>query len=138
MEGSDDKPSIPPKEEVSSGNYNYVPCPIECLPPVDNRTFFHHFYSRAADHQASIWGPRLPKKLGPSLPTMTPGWGIHLQESPDWPLFAALNFVCLLLSGLVAGIYSWKTKDTPTGVAIGAWLTATQVMGVTAVFFWWT
>lgn len=68
---------------------------------------------------------------------MTKGWGIHLEESPDWPLFAAANFVSLLASGLVAGIYSWKTGDTATGVAIGARLTATQTMGMTAIFFWW-
>jgi hypothetical protein len=85
-----------------------------------------------------IWGPRLPRKLGPSLTSMAPAWGIHLEERPDWPLFAAVNFISLLASGAIAGIYSWKTKDTPTGVAIGAWLTAVQAMGVTAVFFGWT
>jgi hypothetical protein len=85
-----------------------------------------------------MWGPRLPRKLGPSLTPMAQGWGIHLEERPDWALFAAMNFFSLLISGAIAGIYSWKMKDTPTGVAIGAWLTAVQAMGVMAIFFWWT
>jgi hypothetical protein len=69
---------------------------------------------------------------------MSHGWGIYLEERSNWHLFAVLMFVLLLSSGVVAGIYSWKTKDHPTGVAIGAWLTAVQTMGVAAVFFWWT
>jgi hypothetical protein len=137
MDGSIDVPSIPPEEEVISGNYNYDPCPME-EPIIDNRTFFHHFYSPASKHPDMMWGPRLPRKLGPRLTTMTPGWGIHFEERPDWPLFAAMNFISLLVSGMIAGIYSWKTADTATGVAIGAWLTATQTMGMTAVFFWWS
>jgi hypothetical protein len=68
---------------------------------------------------------------------MAQGWGIHLEERPDWPLFAAMNFILLLVSGMVTGIYSWKMKDTQTGVALGAWLTAVQTMGLTVVFFWW-
>ncbi len=86
-----------------------------------------------------MWGERLPWKVGPSLVVpMSQGWGIQLEESPDWPLFFALMFLILLMSGLVAGIYAWQTKDHQTGVAIGAWLTTVQAMGMSAVFFWWT
>lgn len=85
-----------------------------------------------------MWGMRLPWKLGPALAPMAQGWGIHLEERPDWPLFAAIMCLFLLLSGLVAGIYSWKTGDNQTGVAIGVWLTAVQAMGMTALFFRWT
>lgn len=84
-----------------------------------------------------MWGPRLPRKLGPDLVPMAKSWGIHLEESTDWALFAVLNLICLLVSGAIAGIYSWKTKDTQTGVAIGTWLTEVQAMGVAAVFFVW-
>lgn len=69
---------------------------------------------------------------------MAQGWGIHLEERPDWQLFAGFMFLFPLLGGLVAGIYSFKTGDHATGVAIGAWLTAAQPMGMTALFFWWT
>jgi len=107
-------------------------------PPIDSRTFLHHFYASETDHPDLMWGSRLPWKLGPSLGPMDKGWGILLEERPDWPLFAALMFPFVLLSGLVAGIYSWKTGDNQTGVAIGAWLTTVQTLGMTAVFFWWT
>lgn len=84
-----------------------------------------------------MWCMRLPWKLGPGLTPMAKGWGIHIEERSDWPLFAAFMFLFLLLSGLVAGIYSFKTGDHQTGVAIGTWLTAVQAAGMTALFFWW-
>lgn len=124
---------------MQAGNYQYAPCPIDG-PPIDSRIFFHYFYAPASKHPDSLWGSRLPWKLGPSLGPMAQGWGIHLEERPDWPLFAAFMFLFLLVSGLVAGIYSWKTGDNQTGVAIGAWLTTVQATSMTALFFWetWT
>jgi len=134
--GSIGQPSIPPEEEVNAGNYKYDPCPID-EPSMHYWTFLHHFYSPASEHPDILWGPRLPRKLGPSLTPMNQGWGIHLEEGPDWVLFTVLNLIFLLVSGGIAGIYSWKTKDSQTGVAIGAWLTAVQAAGIAAVFFWW-
>jgi len=84
-----------------------------------------------------MWGPRIPRKLGPGLTPMSHGWGIFLEERPDWHLFTIIMFFFLLLSGMVAGLYSWRTQDHQTGVAIGTWLTAVQTMGGAAVFFWW-
>ncbi|KAF7672560.1 hypothetical protein GT037_009591 [Alternaria burnsii] len=128
-------PSKPPATEVRH-NYEYDPCPIE-LPPMNSRVFFHHFYAPKSHHPDVFWSERLPWKVGPALGPKEIGWGIHFEENPDWPLFAALMCLLLLLSGAVAGIYGWKMKDAQTGVAIGAWLTSVQVMGITAVFFWW-
>lgn len=134
--GTLEAPSLPPASEVSH-NYNYDPCPID-EPPIDSRTFFHHFYAHASQHLDTIWSERLPWKVGSALESKAHGWGIHLEERPDWPLLAALMCVLLLLSGAVAGIYGWMMGDAQTGVAIGAWLTSVQVMGITAVFFWWS
>jgi hypothetical protein len=129
-------PSIPPPTEVKH-NYDYDPCPME-IPPMDSRVFFHHFYAPTSQHPDVFWGNRLPWKVKPLLGPSNHGWGIYLEESPDWPLFAALMCFLLLLSGVVAGIYAWKMDDAQTGVAIGAWLTSVQAMGITAVFFWWS
>ena len=96
----------------------------------------HHFKAPASKHPDTIWGPRLPWKLGSEVKTMEQGWGIHLVEGPDWPLFWALMATILVLTGLIAGLYSWKTGDSQTGVAVGAWLTAVQGMATPAVFFW--
>ena len=106
--------------------------------PMDSRVFFHHFYAPKTEHPDVFWSERLPWKVGPALEPKDVGWGIHLEESPDRPLFAALMCLLLLLSGAVAGIYAWLMKDNATGVAIGAWLTAVQTLGITAVFFWWS
>jgi hypothetical protein len=105
---------------------------------MDSRVFFHHFYSPRSQHPDPFWGKRLPWKVKPPLGPSNHGWDIYLEESPDWPLLAALMCLLLLLSGAVAGIYGWKMEDAQTGVAIGAWLTSVQVMGITAVFFWWS
>lgn len=130
-------PCIPPEREVKAGNYVYLPCPMDEI-PIDSNLFMHHFYRPASQHPDALWGERLPWRLGPSLVPMAKGWGVHLVERPDWPLFAAIMSLCSLLSGMIAGIYSWKTGDHSTGVAIGAWLTGIQAMGITAMlFFWW-
>ncbi|CVL07632.1 uncharacterized protein FMAN_14509 [Fusarium mangiferae] len=134
--GTIDSPVIPPKEEVDAGKYVYTPCPIEEI-PMYSRTFFHHFYSPASKHPYAFWGMRLPRKLGPKLGPMTQGWEIHLEERPDWSLFTLLMFILLLLSGLIAGLYSWRTGDHQSGIAIGTWLTSVQAMGITALCLWW-
>jgi hypothetical protein len=103
---------------------------------MDSRTFFHHFYAPPEQHPESFWGERLPWKLGDSLLPKEQGWGIHLEEQPNWSLFALYMAMLMLLSGLVAILYSLKTGDSQTAVAIGAWLTTVQGMLMTAVFFW--
>ncbi|OWY45676.1 hypothetical protein AALT_g10501 [Alternaria alternata] len=136
VDGTLETPSFPPESEVRH-NYDYNPCPMK-VRPMDSRVFFHHFYAPKTEHPDVFWSERLPWKVGPALEPKDVGWGIHLEESPDRPLFAALMCLLLLLSGAVAGIYAWLMKDNATGVAIGAWLTAVQTLGITAVFFWWS
>lgn len=66
------------------------------------------------------------------------GWGLEITEDRNWMLFVVASIVILLVSGAVAGIYAWRTDDKTTGVAIGAWLTAVQMLSVTLVFWRWT
>ncbi|KAH7078860.1 hypothetical protein BKA63DRAFT_488567 [Paraphoma chrysanthemicola] len=41
-----DKPlSLPPEDEVKRGAYHYHECPMDPLPPIDHRTFFHYFWN---------------------------------------------------------------------------------------------
>lgn len=104
---------------------------------MDSRTFFHHFYAPAEQHTGSIWGERLPWKVGPALEPKAHGWGIHLEEHPYWPFFTALMFGVVFLSATAAGIYVWRTGDSQTAVGIGTWLTAIQAAGIPVLFFWW-
>lgn len=105
---------------------------------MDSNTFIHFFYDHESYYSAHPWSEVLPWKVGPALGSGDYGWGIHLEDCPNRPLLAALTFVVLILSGAAAGIYAWLMKDAQTGVAIGAWLTSVQAMGITAVFFWWS
>jgi hypothetical protein len=104
-----------------------------------SEVFMHFFERPSLFHDVHFWGPRLPRKVGPTQESHSAeGWGIRLVERPDWPMFAALMSVLVLMSGMVAGLYAWATGDRPTGVAIGTWLTTVQTLGATAVFFWWS
>lgn len=142
MVGSLTAPAIPPKSEVEARRYSYQPCPID-EPPVPHTAFMHLFlYGDASKHPLAQWGPRLPRKVGDpfavSGQSLALGWGVEIQERPHWAMFTASMFLVLLLSGLVAGIYSWRTGDHQSGIAIGTWLTSTQAMAVATLFFWWT
>lgn len=133
-------PSIPPKEEVDNGRYEYHPCPID-EPPMTSNWFMHHFdFIDDSKHPMEIWGPRLPKKLHISLSASTgqlaKGWGIRIEEGPNWALISILMFSFVLISGLVAWAYAAKTHDNQTAVAIGSWLTTVQTMALTTFFFW--
>ena len=78
---------------------------------MDSRIFFHYLYSPALHHPDWMWGPRLPWRLNSPLGSMEHGWGIHLEEKPNWPLLAAIISFGLFISGIVAGFYGWKTGD---------------------------
>jgi hypothetical protein len=140
MTGTLKSPEIPPESIVSAGLYEYNPCPIES-PPMDSDTFMHYFYSPSCAYDESLWATRLPKRVDDALTdsneTLPQGWGIRIEERPHWRMFTFLMIVILLISALVAGLYSWKTGDNQTGVAIGAWLTTTQAAGLVGLFFWW-
>lgn len=135
-------PSIPPKEHVDNRQYLYRPCPID-EPPMTSDWFMHYFnFIDDSKHRDEIWGVRLPKKLGISLANSTKplacGWGIKIEEGPNWTCISIFMFSFVLISGLVAGTYAGLTHDNQTGVAIGAWLTTIQAMGLAALFFWGT
>jgi len=135
-------PSIPPKKYVDEGKYLYHPCPID-EPPMTSNWFMHYFnFIDGSKHHSNIWGTRLPKKLYESLANspepLANGWGIKIVEGPNWALLSIFMFSFILISGLVAGTYAGITHDNQTGVAIGAWLTTIQAMGLTAIFFWET
>lgn len=133
--------SVPPPKEVQQGHYDYNPVPMD-EPPMPSNVFIHYFTKITEAHTEPIWSSRLPVKLQESLyysrKPLTEGWGIEILEGPNWLLFCFVMVLILLFSGAVAVICSHYTADKPTGIAIGAWLTAVQTMAVTSLFFKWT
>jgi hypothetical protein len=101
--------------------------------------FMHYFLTSQDEQPETLWGPRLPQKLGASLlfskDPLPIGWGIQVIEGPNWGLFWSIQAISTALSGVVAGIYAACTKDRATAVAIGAWMVAVQTMAMAAIFF---
>ena len=79
--------SIPPQQEVDSKRYTYSPCPLGGDPPMPSDIFLHYLTCTAPE-SSSVWLPRLPKKLDPSILPLTgsinEAWGIHINEGPNW------------------------------------------------------
>jgi hypothetical protein len=133
------KPSMPPHEEVNK-TYLYDPAPMD-EPPMPPNIFMHYFTKNTAAHNELLWCKRFPQKLGDSLicspNKLAVGWGVEIEESPNFVLFSAGMVFALLLSGLAAGLSGYYMEDKATGVAVGAWLTAVQTMMAATLFFKW-
>lgn len=135
------RPSVPNPQEAL--NYHYISDPVPMdEPPMDARTFNHYFHKPHEAHADDTWIQRFPQLLDVSLfysqEKLAKGWGIEIIEDKNWMVFVCANVAVLLLSGAFAGLYSYGKSDAPTGVAIGAWLTAVQGLGVNALLWRWT
>jgi len=135
--------AIPPVDEVRSGRWLYRDCPMDPLPPIDTRTFFHYFWKHA-DHPVScdkIFYDRLPKKLVTSMlrqskgGTLNLGWGVHIIEGPNKPLIAWMVTAIVAASFAVALVYDIVRKNPDSGFGIGQWLVAVLTTALTALYF---
>lgn len=131
---------IPPAKAVHTGEYEYVPVPMD-EPPMPSNVFMHYFITPAKAHSQAIWSPRFPHKLERpvrlSNQPLAEGWGIEIEEGLNWVVVDSLMLVALFISAIVAGFYGHFMNDVATGVAIGAWLTAVQTLSAAIVFFKW-
>jgi hypothetical protein len=138
--------AIPPKTEVEEKRYHYYECPLDPLPPIDRRTFFHYFWEHDGHPKSgnltreSLFYNRMPKKLGYSLlqetdPSKIYGWGVHIIQGPNKPILAWFVFVILVASLLVAVIYDVRTKNADSGFGIEQWIVAVLTAGLTATYF---
>ncbi|KAE9376187.1 hypothetical protein N431DRAFT_334440, partial [Stipitochalara longipes BDJ] len=117
----------PPPCEVSSKNYAYTPCPLEDDPPMPQHTFLH-LLSCTAYNPNLAWLPRLPKKLNSSILRFTGavnyGWGIHINEGPDYFVIGVVNCAFLMLSGLAAFLWNWYKNDFQGAFGFAGWIVA--------------
>ncbi|KAK3725471.1 hypothetical protein LTR37_000441 [Vermiconidia calcicola] len=140
--------AIPPAAEVKDERYHYHECPLDPLPPIDCRTFFHYFWEHASHPPTSgsqafdtLFFNRLPKKLGSSILVQTDpgklqlGWGVHIIEGPNKPLLAWLATAILVLSFVISVSYDIRMKNRESGFAIGQWMVAVLATALTAVYF---
>ena len=139
-----DKPiSLPPESEVKDGNYHYYECPLDPLPPIEHRTFFHYFWNHEQHENANsnIFLNRLPKKLNISMreqervDQLNLGWGVHIIEGPNKKMISLCLFMILVLSFTVSLTYSIVKHTEESGFGIGQWIVATLTVGLSAVYF---
>ncbi|KAL8838918.1 MAG: hypothetical protein Q9170_001955 [Blastenia crenularia] len=135
------RPSVPSPQEAQQYKYAFDPVPMD-EPPIDTRTFNHYFHKPHLSDSTETWIKRFPQLQDVSLfhsnEKLAKGWGIEIIEDRNWILIVCVNLASLLLSGGVAGIYAYYMRDSQTAVAIGAWLSAVQMMVVTAFTWQWT
>ncbi|KAK5128870.1 hypothetical protein LTR85_000203 [Meristemomyces frigidus] len=139
--------AIPPATEVDEKRYHYHICPLDPLPPIDRRTFFHYFWTHAS-HPPTTGNPardmlfynRLPKKLNTSMlqetdPKKIYGWGVHIIEGPNKPLIAWCVTGILIVSFMVAVLYDVLRKSSDSGFSIGQWIVAVLSTALRAMYF---
>lgn len=140
--------AIPPEAEVRTERYHYAECPLDTLPPMDSRTFFHYMMDHTRHkgltcHQAfkQLFYNRLPKKLGTSVLNQSDasklqlGWGVHIIEGPDKPVLAWSVAAVLVVSLSVSVVYDVTMKSGESGFAIGQWLVGVLATVLAAVYF---
>ncbi|KAL8789481.1 MAG: hypothetical protein Q9213_001094 [Squamulea squamosa] len=134
-------PSVPQPKEARDYHYVFDPIPMD-EPPMDPRTFNHYLQNPHLGDHSETWIKRFPQLEDTSLfysnEKLAKGWGIEITEDRNWTLIVCVNLLVLLLSGATAAIYGYCFKDAQTGVAIGAWLSTMQTLGVTCLFWQWT
>lgn len=64
---------------------------------------------------------------------MNYGWGIHINEGPDYFIISVINFVLLALSGLAAFLWNWYTSDFQGAFGFAGWIVAV-VNGVSVAY----
>lgn len=119
--------AVPPKSEVDAKKWTYDPCPLDGDPPISEDMFLHYLKC-PEESKALFWMLRLPRKLNSSLlesPTSaTFGWGVHIDEGPNFAAIFKANFITLVLSGIAAGLWTFFKKDFQGAFGFACWIIA--------------
>jgi hypothetical protein len=85
---------------------------------------------------------RFPRKLQTSLVTAAGastafGWGVHIDEGPDFAALFMANFIVLLLSGVVALLWTLFKDDFQGAFGFACWIIAVLNSLFVAYMFKW-
>ena len=120
--------ALPPKSEVDAKRYVYNPCPLDDELPISSDLFFHYLLDCSVPSRALIWLPRIPLKLATSIFTNHGpacfGWGVHIDEGPDFLKILLLNLGVLLLSGGAALLWKFLQRDFQGAIGLACWIVA--------------
>ena len=132
--------ALPPKSEVDAKNWIYDPCPLEGDPPIAEDLFLHYLQCKEGS-STLFWMLRFPLKLETSLLNSaafaTFGWGIHIEEGPDFAALFKANFLVLVLSGVAAGLWKFFEHDFQGAFGFSSWIVAVLNSLLMAFMFKW-
>jgi hypothetical protein len=118
--------AFPPKDEVDSGHWIYEPCPRDEDLPIAENVFLHYMNCNERPDNI-IWLKRMPRKLKTKITDDKPapvafGWGVHIDEGPNYYIIAWGNVIALVISGIVAIIWSIYKGDFQGAFGFASWL----------------
>jgi hypothetical protein len=120
--------ALPPKSEVDAKRYIYNPCPLDDELPISSDLFLHYLLDCNSPSRGFIWLPRIPRKLATSIFNEDGpagfGWGVHIDEGPDFLRIFLLNLGILMLSGVAALIWKFLEKDFQGAFGFACWVIA--------------
>jgi hypothetical protein len=120
--------ALPPKSEVDAKRYIYNPSPLDDELPISSNLFLHYLFDCNSPSRVLIWLPRIPRKLATSIFNEDGpagfGWGVHIDEGPDFLRIFLLNLGILMLSGVAALIWKFLEKDFQGAFGFACWVIA--------------
>ncbi|RDW63555.1 hypothetical protein BP6252_11100 [Coleophoma cylindrospora] len=133
--------AVPPKSEVDSKRWIYNPCPLDGDPPIAEHLFLH--YLQCSQRSRNLfWLHRMPRKLSTriledGIASAAFGWGVHIDEGPDYRFFLWFNFICLFMSGVFATMWTIYKHDFQGAFGFACWLIATLNTFMLALMYRW-
>ncbi|KAK2768441.1 hypothetical protein FQN54_000296 [Arachnomyces sp. PD_36] len=108
---------LPPKILVDEAEYKYSPAPPKRSPPIGPTAMAHYLKNPSHVKERHVWIlNQLPKKLKGELEEKldddVTGWGIHVEEGPNWgKVWLALMVVFISGSALFGILWSVFKQD---------------------------
>lgn len=133
--------AVPPIEEVYLKRWIYNPCPLDGDPPIPEHLFLHYL-SCTQRSRALFWMPRIPRKLNTSILTegiasAAIGWGVNIDEGPNYHAIFSVNFLGLVISGIFAIVWSVYKHDFQGAFGFAGWFIAILNTFMLALMYRW-
>ncbi|KAL3292135.1 hypothetical protein RB213_007986, partial [Colletotrichum asianum] len=132
---------FPPSSEVYSGNYAYLPVPMD---DAEMSSIPLRHLTEPGAHSDKFWITTFPKKLKSQLyrypgsndrPVI--GWGVRVNEALNWSHLLFLVFTMTLTIGVILGIYRAVKSDYSSTFGLGAMLVALVALYILCQYHAW-
>ena len=84
----------------------------------------------------------MPRKLNTSIlnegiASVAFGWGVHIDEGPNYHVIFWVNFISLVMSGVFATVWSVYKDDFQGGFGFACWFIAILNTFMVALMYRW-